>query len=121
MDNIRKFSTTQIRSIIDRANHKLKDLNNDIVITTGIIFTSFKDYYYIFNVYQNKKWIDKIRANDSKAFDKVFKDLTTKYEVNIIYDYTDLTFSQLSQLREDKNARVEHIELDMAYWDSIAK
>lgn len=121
MDNIQRHSTTQIRSMIDRANNKLKELKKDIIITTGIVFTSFKDYYYIFNVYQNNEWIDKIRANDSKAFDRVFKELTTKYEVNIIYDYTDLTYSQLTQLKADKKARVEPLELDMAYWDSVAK
>lgn len=116
------LSKTQIKSIVDRFNNKLKELNKDVIITTGLIFTSDTDFYYIFNVYKNNKILDKIRANNVEQFNKAFKDLTCKYEVNIIYDYTDLTYSQLDYLynnTNDKQTKIESIELYSAYLDSI--
>ena len=111
----------RIRSIVDRANKKLKELSKDVVITTGIVFTSDTDFYYIFNVYRDKKIFDKVRANDVEQFNKVFKDLTCKYEVNIIYDYTDLTYSQLEYLSDIVDSipnKIEPNEIGSAYFDA---
>ena len=73
----------------------MQDLTKDVIITTGIVFTSDTEFYYIFNVFKDNKIADKVRANDVIAFDRVFKELANKYEVNIIYDYGDLTYMQL--------------------------
>ena len=87
MSNYKLLSKAQVRSIVDRANNKLRELNKKVIITTGVVFTSDKDFYYIFNIYKDNKIIDKKRANDVNSFNTIFKELADKYEVNIIYDY----------------------------------
>jgi len=118
----KRYTNAQIRSILDRASKKMQDLTKDVIITTGIVFTSDTEFYYIFNVFKDNKIADKVRANDVITFDRVFKELANKYEVNIIYDYGDLTYMQLKYLAEelgDIPNRVEQVELNSAYMDSM--
>ena len=84
--------------IVNRYDERLKELDKDVVIFSGIVFTSDTDYYYIFSIYKDNKLISKVRANDSKEYDKVFADLTNKYEVNILTRYDDLNSKQISYL-----------------------
>lgn len=118
MNNLNK---TQIKSIMDRLNKKMQDLQKDIIITSGIIFTSDKDFYYIFTIYQDNKIKDKITADNIDDFDKIYKNLTNKYKVNIIYDYTDLNYNQLKYLSEYYITpnRIEQIELNNVYIDTL--
>lgn len=122
MSNYKLLSKAQVRSIVDRANNKLRELNKKVIITTGVVFTSDKDFYYIFNIYKDNKIVDKKRANDVNAFDTIFKELADKYEVNIIYDYSDLTYTQINYLANeiaDIPNKIEQTELSSAYMDSL--
>ncbi len=122
MSNYKLLSKAQVRSIVDRANNKLRELNKKVIITTGVVFTGDKDFYYIFNIYKDNKIIDKKRANDVNAFDTIFKELADKYEVNIIYDYSDLTYTQINYLANeiaDIPNKIEQTELSSAYMDSL--
>lgn len=122
MSNYKLLSKAQVRSIVDRANNKLRELNKKVIITTGVVFTSDKDFYYIFNIYKDNKIIDKKRANDVNSFNTIFKELADKYEVNIIYDYSDLTYTQINYLANeiaDIPNKIEQTELSSAYMDSL--
>lgn len=122
MSNYKLLSKAQVRSIVDRANNKLRELNKKVIITTGVVFNSDKDFYYIFNIYKDNKIVDKKRANDVNAFDTIFKELADKYEVNIIYDYSDLTYTQINYLANeiaDIPNKIEQTELSSAYMDSL--
>ena len=97
--------------IIDNYEGKLEILDYDYFIISNIIFTSDTDYYYLFSVFKDNKVIDKVVINDGKDYDKTFKELSIKYKTNVIYNYNDLTFTQLSYLDsiEDKNLNREEI------------
>lgn len=84
--------------VIDNYEGKLKILDYDYFIISNVIFTSDKDYYYLFSVFKDNKVIDKVVVNDSKDYDKTFKDLSIKYKTNVIYNYNDLTYTQLCYL-----------------------
>lgn len=84
--------------VIDNYEGKLKILDYDYFIISNVIFTSDKDYYYLFSVFKDNKVIDKVVVNDSKDYDKIFKDLSIKYKTNVIYNYNDLTYTQLCYL-----------------------
>ena len=110
------LSKKNIQNIMDRANKRLKELEKDVIIKTGVVFTSETDFYYVFTIYKDNKIIEKLRADTIEEFDKRFKDLTNKYEVNIIYDYDDLTINQLRFLAGEyeetpKPNKVEQTEL----------
>lgn len=119
MDKYKSLNKVQIRSILDKAYKKMQELDKNIVITTGIIFTSQTDFFYIFNIFKDNKAVEKISVNDVETWNKTFKDLTTKYKVNIIYDYSDLTFNQILYLRENLTDLIESTELESVYMDSI--
>lgn len=116
MTNLKK-----INDKLDKANRKLKDIvKQDVSVVSKIVFTSDTEFYYVFNVIRKGDIIDKVRANNVSQYDKAFKDLANKYEVNIIYDYSDLTFSQLKYLSElDTPNKVEKGELDSLYLDTM--
>ena len=112
-----------INDKIDKANKKLKDIvKQDVSVVSKIVFTSDTDFYYVFNVIRKGEIIDKVRANDSKQYDKTFKDLANKYEVNIVYDYSDLTYKQLEYLAGYTNDnRVETGTLEDLRIDNMFK
>lgn len=97
--------------VIDNYEGKLKILDYDYFIISNVVFTSDTDYYYCFSVFKDNQVIEKIAVNDSKDFSKTFKDLSIKYKTNVIFNYNDLTYTQLSYLDEleDKNLNKEEI------------
>lgn len=97
--------------VIDNYEGKLKILDYDYFIISNVIFTSDKDYYYLFSVFKDNKVIDKVVVNDSKDYDKNFKDLSIKYKTNVIYNYNDLTYTQLCYLDslDDRHLNKEEI------------
>lgn len=97
--------------VIDNYDGKLKILDYDYFIISNVIFTSDKDYYYLFSVFKDNKVIDKVVVNDSKDYDKTFKDLSIKYKTNVIYNYNDLTYTQLCYLDslDDRHLNKEEI------------
>ena len=99
------------RKVIDNYEGKLKILDYDYFIISNVIFTSDKDYYYLFSVFKDNKVIDKVVVNDSKDYDKTFKDLSIKYKTNVIYNYNDLTYTQLCYLDslDDRHLNKEEI------------
>ena len=107
----------------NKANNKLKEIvKQDISIVSKIVFTSATEFYYVFNVIRKGELIDRIRANDSKQYDKIFKELANKLEVNIVYDYSDLTYKQLDFLSKyTKDNRVETGELEDRRTESLFK
>lgn len=98
--------------IVNRYDERLKELDKDVVIFSGIVFTSDTDYYYIFSIYKDNKLVSKVRANDSKEYDKVFADLTNKYEVNILTRYDDLNSNQIKYLIDTDAPKVDRAELE---------
>ena len=108
----------QYKGIVERADTKLKELGKDTVITNSIIFTNQTEFYYLFKVYQNKICIKKVKATNSKEFDKAFKELADKYGANIIFDYTDLSRHQIIYLQNlDKDNRANQDELYSEFWN----
>ena len=97
--------------VIDNYEGKLKILDYDYFIISNVIFTSDKNYYYLFSVFKDNKVIDKVVVNDSKDYDKIFKDLSIKYKTNVIYNYNDLTYTQLCYLDslDDRHLNKEEI------------
>ena len=97
--------------VIDNYEGKLSVLDYDYFIISNVIFTSDTDYYYCFSVFKDNQVIEKIAVNDSKDFDKTFKDLSIKYKTNVIFNYNDLTYTQLSYLDslEDTHLNKEEI------------
>ena len=97
--------------VIDNYEGKLKILDYDYFIISNVIFTSDKDYYYLFSIFKDNKVIDKVVVNDSKDYDKTFKDLSIKYKTNVIYNYNDLTYTQLCYLDslDDRHLNKEEI------------
>lgn len=114
---------TAINNKIDKANKKLKEIvKQDVSIVSKIVFTSDTEFYYVFNVIRKGEIIDKVRANNSRQYDERFKELANKYEVNIIYDYSDLTYSQLEYLAGyKKDNRVESGTLEDIRIDNMFK
>ena len=98
--------------IVNRYDERLKELDKDVVIFSGIVFTSDTDYYYIFSIYKDNKLISKVRANDIIEYDKVFADLTNKYEVNILTRYDDLNSNQIKYLIDTDAPKVDRAELE---------
>lgn len=88
-------------NIVNTCEDKLNSLNKDYFIVSNIIFTSDKDYYYLFTIYSDNKIIDKIDVSDAKDYKETYKQLTIKYKTNVIYNYDDLTTKQLNYLYED--------------------
>ena len=97
--------------VIDNYEGKLKILDYDYFIISNVIFTSDKDYYYLFSIFKDNKVIDKVVVNDSKDYDKIFTDLSIKYKTNVIYNYNDLTYTQLCYLDslDDRHLNKEEI------------
>lgn len=114
---------TAINNKIDKANKKLKEIvKQDVSIVSKIVFTSDTEFYYVFNVIRKGEIIDKVRANNSRQYDERFKELANKYEVNIIYDYSDLTYNQLEYLAGyKKDNRVESGTLEDIRIDNMFK
>ena len=98
--------------IVNRYDERLKELDKDVVIFSGIVFTSDTDYYYIFSIYKDNKLVSKVRANDIIEYDKVFADLTNKYEVNILTRYDDLNSNQIKYLIDTDAPKVDRAELE---------
>lgn len=98
--------------IVNRYDERLKELDKDVVIFSSVIFTSDTDYYYIFSIYKDNKLINKVRANDIIEYDKVFADLTNKYEVNILTRYDDLNDNQINYLIDTDAPKVDLSELE---------
>ena len=97
--------------VINNYEGKLKILDYDYFIISNVVFTSDTDYYYCFSVFKDNKVVEKIAVNDSKDFNKTFKDLSIKYKTNVIFNYNDLTYTQLSYLDslEDTHLNKEEI------------
>ena len=97
--------------IITNYEDKISTLDYEYFIISSIIFTSDKDYYYLFNVFKDNKIIEQIAVNDNKSYSKTFKDLSIKYKANVIYNYSDLSYKQLNFLdtAEDKNINKEEL------------
>ena len=97
--------------IITNYEDKISTLDYEYFIISSIIFTSDKDYYYLFNVFKDNKIIEQIAVNDNKSYSKTFKDLSIKYKANVIYNYSDLSYKQLNFLdtAEDKNIKKEEL------------
>lgn len=112
------MTTKDINNFLKKANRvitnyedKLSVLDYDYFIISNIIFTSDTDYYYLFSIFKDNKLIEKIAVNDKKDYSKTFKDLSTKYKTNIIFNYNDLTTTQVNYLNDthDKNINQDEI------------
>lgn len=114
LDTLNKAS-----KVLNRYDEKLKELDKDVIIFSSVVFTNDKDFYYIFNIYKDNKLIKKVRANNSKEYDKVFTDLTNKYEVNILYNYADLNTKQVNYLLDIQAPKVSKDELDSIAFNSM--
>lgn len=114
LDTLNKAS-----KVLNRYDAKLKELDKDVIIFSSVVFTNDKDFYYIFNIYKDNKLIKKVRANNSKEYDKVFTDLTNKYEVNILYNYADLNTKQVNYLLDIQAPKVSKDELDSIAFNSM--
>ena len=97
--------------VIDNYEGKLKILDYDYFIISNIVFTSDTDYYYCFSVFKDNQIVEKIAVNDSKDFNKTFKDLSIKYKTNVIFNYNDLTYTQLSYLDELEDTHLNKEEI----------
>lgn len=114
LDTLNKAS-----KVLNRYDAKLKELDKDVIIFSSVVFTNDKDFYYIFNIYKDNKLIKKVRANNSKEYDKVFTDLTNKYEVNILYNYADLNTKQVNYLLDIQAPKVSKDELDSIAFNNM--
>ena len=112
------MTTKDLEKYFKRANKvlndyegKLKILDYDYFIISNVIFTSDVDYYYLFSVFKDNQVIEKIAVNDASDYSKTFKELSIKYKTNVIYNYNDLTNTQLKYLENinDKNIKKEDI------------
>lgn len=97
--------------LINSYNDKMSVLDYDYFIVSSIVFTSDIEYQYLFSVFKDNKVIEKILIADKKDYYKTFKDLTIKYKTNVIYNYNDLTNTQLRYLKEldDINISLEEV------------
>ena len=105
--------------VLNSYEDKLNALNYDYFIISSVIFTSDTDYYYLFSVFKDNKIVDKIPVNDASEYNKVFKDLSIKYKTNIIYNYKDLTSSQLDYLENISDDNISQDEISTIKWDNL--
>lgn len=112
------MTTKDLENFFNRANKLLNSYNDkmsvldyDYFIITSIIFTSDIEYQYLFTIFKDNKVIEKILISDKKDYYKTFKDLTTKYKTNVIYNYNDLTTSQLRFLQEIEDITINQDEV----------
>ena len=112
------MTTKDLEKFFKRANKvitnyegKLSVLEYDYFIISNVIFTSDKDYYYCFSVFKDNQIIEKIAVNNTSDYKKTFKELSIKYKTNVIYNYNDLTYTQLCYLDslDDKNLNKSEI------------
>lgn len=97
--------------VISNYEDKLSVLDYDYFIISSIIFTSDTEYYYLFSVFKDNQILEKVDIHKSQDYDKTFKELSLKYKTNVIYNYRDLTDSQLKYLDSlnDKNLNKDEI------------
>lgn len=97
--------------IINSYEDKLSVLDYDYFIVSNIVFTSDTDYYYCFSVFKDNQIIEKVAVNEASDYSKTFKDLSIKYKTNVIFNYNDLTTTQLKYLDdvEDNNLNRDEI------------
>lgn len=105
--------------VLNSYEDKLSALNYDYFIISSVIFTSDTDYYYLFSVFKDNKIVDKIPVNDASEYNKVFKELSIKYKTNIIYNYKDLTSSQLDYLENISDDNISQDEISAIKWDNL--
>jgi hypothetical protein len=105
--------------VLNSYEDKLSALNYDYFIISSVIFTSDTDYYYLFSVFKDNKIVDKIPVNDASEYNKVFKELSIKYKTNIIYNYKDLTSSQLDYLENISDDNISQDEISTIKWDNL--
>lgn len=98
-------------NIVNTCEDKLNSLNKDYFIVSNIIFTSDKDYYYLFTIYSDNKIIDKVDVSDAKDYKEIYKQLTIKYKTNVIYNYDDLTTKQLNYLEDIEDININQDEV----------
>ena len=97
--------------IINSYEDKLSVLDYDYFIVSNIVFTSDTDYYYCFSVFKDNQIIEKVAVNKASDYSRTFKDLSIKYKTNVIFNYNDLTTTQLKYLDdvEDNNLNRDEI------------
>lgn len=112
------MTTKDLENFFNRANKLLNSYNDkmsvldyDYFIISSIVFTSDIEYQYLFTIFKDNKVIEKILIADKKDYYKTFKDLTTKYKTNVIYNYNDLTTSQLRFLQELEDITINQDEV----------
>lgn len=105
--------------VLNSYEDKLSALNYDYFIISSVIFTSDTDYYYLFSVFKDNKIVDKIPVNDASEYNKIFKELTLKYKTNVIYNYKDLTSSQLDYLENISDDNISQDEISTIKWDNL--
>lgn len=112
------MTTKDLETFFNRANKLLNSYNDkmsvldyDYFIISSIVFTSDIEYQYLFTIFKDNKVIEKILIADKKDYYKTFKDLTTKYKTNVIYNYNDLTTSQLRFLQELEDITINQDEV----------
>ena len=105
--------------VIDSYEDKINALNYEYFIISNVIFTSDDEYYYLFSVFKDNKIIEKIPIFDKSEYSKTFKELSIKYNTNIIYNYRDLTNSQLNYLDSIDDDNINHGEIDNIKWDNM--
>lgn len=113
------MTTKDLENFFNRANKLLNSYNDkmsvldyDYFIISSIVFTSDIEYQYLFTIFKDNRVIEKILIADKKDYYKTFKDLTTKYKTNVIYNYNDLTTSQLRFLQELEDITINQDEVN---------
>ena len=103
--------------VISNYEDKLSVLDYDYFIISSVIFTSDVDYYYLFSVFKDNKVIEKIPIYDASDYNKTFKDLALKYKTNVIYNYKDLTYTQLDYLKSVDDDNISQGEISNIMFD----
>lgn len=118
------MTTKDLEKFFKRANKvisnyegKLSVLDYDYFIISSVIFTSDVDYYYLFSVFKDNKVIEKIPIYDASDYNKTFKDLALKYKTNVIYNYKDLTYTQLDYLKSVDDDNISQGEVSNIMFD----
>ena len=105
------MASTTIK-VLNKINDRLNKLQNDyITITTGIVFTSDTEFYYIFKIYYLDKLKETIKADTDKDYERIYSKLADKYNALIQVDYSDLTDKQLMYLTGEN--RTEPVAVEM--------
>lgn len=93
------------KEVVDALKVKLDDIQyeqsldkNNIRLIVRVVFCSDEEFFYVFNIVKDDKVLKKVVANNTREYDKIYKDLVIEYNTNIEHKYDDLNSNQLDYL-----------------------